>query len=551
MLLRVKLLFLFCFSATAVLFSQIGNETPIGWQLDIDGVPVVALPPLDLTAIIAEDRINDLDKTLPWRYGMERPLNLNVLQQGQEIQMANGDKLWRIIIRSENALNLSLNFSNFSIPEGAHFQFYNVDRADQSKVYNATTNRDSQVLGSWFVSGDEMIVEYYQPKGVNASAKLQLGSIIHGYRMGRVHQWAEGYRGLEDSGDCNYDVNCSVGSDFEEKKNLLKRAVALLNLGNGKLCTASLINNTSQDKTPYLLTANHCLEGASPNLWSVRFNWMSQNPICGNEGESDNIQANFTMSGALLRAHNWESDFALVELYNPVPDSWDVVFAGWDRKDENPLYQIGIHHPSGDVMKVCRDNDPAVKDVANGTQVWLIKGLSSGSGDGWDFGTTESGSSGSPLFNEKGKIIGQLYAGLSLCNGTENNREFDIYGRFAASWDGVDSSSRLKDWLDPSGLGLLELSSKENSLSIGEVEVESQLMIYPNPVSSYVTIVNTQYPNLTYAFMDVNGKVIQRGSMSNSENRLDVTPYASGIYFLRLLDEDTQNTIVKKIIVRR
>ena len=89
MLLRVKLLFLFCFSATAVLFSQIGNETPIGWQLDIDGVPVVALPPLDLTAIIAEDRINDLDKTLPWRYGMERPLNLNVLQQGQEIQMAN------------------------------------------------------------------------------------------------------------------------------------------------------------------------------------------------------------------------------------------------------------------------------------------------------------------------------------------------------------------------------------------------------------------------------------------------------------------------------
>jgi len=540
------LLFLFVTSSIA----QDGN--PLSWQLGLnDDYPVISLPALDLNQIIAEDNINDLDKTQPWRYGVERPISLNIFEDAQLITLANGSKIWRVAIQSQNAINLSINFDDFLLPNQSRLQFFNLAKTDNSRVYDASANRISNTLGSWIIDGDTVIIEYFQPSGVVQAPKLHLSSIIHGYRMGRVRQFVQGQRGIEDSGDCNYDVNCSVGSDFEGKKDMVKKAVALLNLGNGKLCSAALINNTNQDKKPFLLTANHCLEGSNPQFWSVRFNWMSPSPICGEEGVSEDIQTNFTMSGAQLRANNERSDFALVELYNPIPNSWDVVFAGWDRTDEAPDYQVGIHHPNGDIMKICRDDDPLVKELADGTDVWLIKGASAGNGNGWDLGVTESGSSGSPLFSNKGHIIGQLYAGWSACEGTENNGEFDLYGRFATSWDGGnDPESSLSYWLDPIGSESFRIESLQNALSIGEFEIETQLLIYPNPADDILNIMNTQFPNLTYSLFDTLGKEVSSGNLFNSENRLIMSNYDEGIYFLHLLDGDSNQSIVKKIVIR-
>ena len=69
------------------------------------------------------------------------------------------------------------------------------------------------------------------------------------------------------------------------------------------------------------------------------------------------------------------------------------------------------------------------------------------------------------LFSDTGKIIGQLYAGQSNCIGTQNNNDYDIYGRFGISWDaGQNPSSRLKDWLDPLGTGQATTASVQNVL---------------------------------------------------------------------------------------
>lgn len=547
------LLFFFMFSVLFTSFSQdVNEELPISWSVDIDNEIIpIELPPLDLEAIIAEDLINDQDKSIPWRYGISRPLHLDFENDGVWTILDNGDKVWRIAIKSPDALNLSVNFDNFYLPEGARLHLYNNEQTDISRTYSNAQNRENKILGSWFISGDIIWVEYFERANTNELVHLEIGSIIHGYRMGKVNDFINN-RGMGDSGDCNYDVNCPIGNDFDSKKELVKKAVAILNLGNGFLCTASLINNTLSDKTPYLLTANHCLEYSDPSFWSVRFNWMSPNPVCGTGEESSDIQTNFTMSGAELKAYNSKSDFALVELFNKIPLSWDVAFAGWDNTDAPPIFEIGIHHPNGDIMKICRDDSGAVRENANGTDVWLIGGTSAGTGDGWEIGTTESGSSGSPLFNQEGRIIGQLYAGQSSCNGTEDNNDYDIYGRFGISWDYGDTpQTRLMDWLDPLYSGQTTTESIQNILNTVDFEEIGSLDIFPNPATTSITIINGRYPNLIYRFYNIVGQQLLSGSLSNTMNEINVEKLKKGVYFLYLYDKESNADITKKIIIDR
>ncbi|PVW17099.1 T9SS type A sorting domain-containing protein [Marixanthomonas spongiae] len=550
---KITLSFLLLFSICAVFSQESTHHIPISWETqNIEDITTFDLPPLDLLGLQHEDSINDLDKSLPWRYGVERSLKIDVHKNGALTILDNGDKVWRLAINSPNAVNMSINFNQFYIPEGAKLFLYNEDRSDLLMPLTQNQNRSNQQLGSWFIDGETIFVEYYEPVSVQDEVLLNINSIIHGYRMGQVERYVEGTRGLNDSGDCNYDVNCPIGEDFDSQKDILKKAIALLNLGNGYLCSAVLINNTSKDKTPYLLTGNHCLDYSDPAFWSVRFNWMSPSPVCGEDDPSPDLQTNFTMSGAELKAANSRSDFALVELYNEIPSSWDVAFAGWDITDELPQFEVGIHHPNGDIMKVCRDNTGAIHETANGTEVWLVGGVSVGEGNGWEIGTTESGSSGSPLFNQNGKIIGQLYAGNASCDGLENNNEYDIYGRLAVSWDaGTSSEKRLKEWLDPNNTGQTELETIQNLLNVPDFDSTGELKIYPNPASEIITVMNSRYPNLSYHFYTVTGQQIKAGTVSDTMNTISVAQLAEGIYFLRLTDMDSNSNMTQKVVVSR
>lgn len=533
-------------------FAQEGDDYPVGWGLNLEKTPrAILLAPLDLEPILKEDRINDKDKNQPWRYGIERPVRLN-MADGIWTDLPNGAKLWQMVLHSPGALNISVNFEQVQIPLGAHFQLYNDEQTDLSQAFTGRQNYANNQLGTWFVEGDTVWIEYYQPAHVVGTPVLQVSSIIHGYRMGIVSSWVSESRGINDSGACQHDVACSVGADFDSHKEVLKKAVALLNLGNGYLCSSTLINNAKSDKTPFILTANHCLQNSDPSLWSLRFNWISPAPVCGTGEESTDTHTNFTMSGTQLRASNALSDFALVELSNDIPSSWDVAFAGWENTDIDPLFEVGIHHPNGDIMKVCRDDSGAQKKEANGTEVWLIGGGDHGWGNGWEIGTTESGSSGSPLFNEFGRIIGQLHGGKASCDGTESNGEYDTYGRFGVSWQaGSSPETRLSDWLDPEDTGLTHVETLQNILSVSDFEFTGELKIYPNPAATSISVLNNRYPHLSYEFYSLIGQKLQAGDISNTMNTISLTELAEGVYMLRLIDRDTQDTMTKKIVVKR
>jgi len=67
---------------------------------------------------------------------------------------------------------------------------------------------------------------------------------------------------------------------------------------------------------------------------------------------------------------------------------------------------------------------------------------------------TEPGSSGSPLFDQNHRIIGQLYGGAAACSGSVNNGAYDFYGRFNVSW-GLGAAQ----YLDPLNTGVNTLDS--------------------------------------------------------------------------------------------
>ena len=544
---------IFCALYCANLTGQGNAPEPKSWDYGLESPEYTELSPLEMSAVMAQDIIADQDKSMPWRYGIGRTVSLDLLTHGQPTELSDGTQIWRLALRSPQALNLSLNFSNFYIPQGGQVQFYNGSRSDWSKVHY-TKEITARKFGTWIIQGDEIVIEYIAEPSTTELPRIYIESLIHGYRMGAINSLIQNQnetRGLEDSGDCHYDVNCSIGESFDGHRDQLKKAVALLNLGNGYLCSAVLVNNAKEDKTPYILTANHCLDNSDPAYWSMRFNWISPDPVCGSTDSSIDIGTNFTVNGAQLRARNNRSDFVLVELNESIPASWDVAFAGWDRTDDLPEYQIGIHHPKGDVMKVCRDDDPMARDTANGIEVWLGKGSDVGGSNGWDIGSTEGGSSGSPLFNEQGYIVGQLHGGMASCDGIQSNGRYDLYGRFATSWAyGSSPQERLSDWLDPDGVGLERLETLENALSISDFDLEGVVSIHPNPATDYVMIHNTKYPNLKGHVFALTGQNLMTLDLSATENQIDVSALAPGIYLLYLEDSDSGNIVTKKLQIQ-
>ena len=70
---KTILFFIFCLAFFSA-FPQGGEgDLPESWGLNLSELPnVVRLPALDFEMIIQQDSINDLDKSMPWRYGIER-----------------------------------------------------------------------------------------------------------------------------------------------------------------------------------------------------------------------------------------------------------------------------------------------------------------------------------------------------------------------------------------------------------------------------------------------------------------------------------------------
>ncbi|MGB0423069.1 MAG: hypothetical protein ACPGED_02045, partial [Flavobacteriales bacterium] len=151
------------------------------------------------------------------------------------------------------------------------------------------------------------------------------------------------------------------------------------------------------------------------------FNWQSTTCVGNNVGTYQ------TVNGSAMLAQGAAADYALLEINNgnQIPAAANAYFAGWDASGVNPTSQVGIHHPSGDLKKISFDTDAAGTATYGGATCWRVFD--------WEDGTTEPGSSGSPLFDQNHRVIGQLYGGEATCANNVN----DYYGKFDVTYPNV------------------------------------------------------------------------------------------------------------------
>lgn len=450
----VVVLLSFLLWPVAAVASPLPATQPPPGPLSLDRVPLIDMPPVDNAALLREEQQRASPGVAP-RFALPIPVDLSPANSGRWETLADGTRLWRLRLRSAGALSLNLGFGRYHMPEGGQLRLYTPDGAVVRGPFTAADNEAHGQLWTPLLTGEEIVVEAQVPAASADQLVLNLTSVNHGFVE---------FGHLPTSGSCNLDVVCGAADGYPQVDAWRDqiRAVAAISTGGSIFCTGFLVNNTAQDLKPYFMTANHCGVTVS-NAPSLVTYWNFQNSVCrppgspASGGPGDGSLSQFN-TGAFFRATYSPSDFTLVELDDPINPAYNVHWAGWDATSGDATSAVGIHHPNGDEKRISFEDQPTTTTSYLGTAV---------PGDGthvrvidWDLGTTEPGSSGSPLFNQDHRIVGQLHGGYAACG----NNDSDWYGRFSVSWNGGGSSAtRLKDWLDPLNSGALTLDGRDQS----------------------------------------------------------------------------------------
>jgi hypothetical protein len=359
-------------------------------------------------------------------------------------------------------------YDKFWLPEGAKFSVYSEDTEQYigaiTSEYIGGSRETPIEFATAIIYGETVVFEYFQPASVNGSAVILVSRIDYGYRY-VDNPYGNIQRGFGDAGNCQVNINCSEGNNWQTEKHAVA-GVAIVRPNGSWWCSCALTNNTGNDDTPYVLTANHCLKGldaiTNSSASQCVFYWEYELPGCANSTIEPTLRST---TGATLVANNADSDFALFRLtQNPLNVSGvKPYYLGWDRSGNAGTSGVGIHHPVVDVKKISTLNHATTSSGNYWQHYWdqTVNGYS----------VTEGGSSGSPLINNNHHVIGQLYGG-SYVDCSNPSQDIAIYGKFNVSWTGngaTDNRRKLQPWLDPAGTVSLDIANLPNGFYILQV----------------------------------------------------------------------------------
>ncbi len=461
------LLLALCYAAVAPAQYALSQEK-------LSNIPVEVMPAQDNDLLLAKEAAADQPGRAP-EFAVVIPVKIRPGTSGAW-DVEGATSIWRTRISSPGAHTLNLGFSEYNLPDGA--ELFLVTPTERFGPMTSADNEDHNQLWTPMLDGDELMVELRVPTTSIDKVQLNLTFVNHDFR--NVNSLL--------SGACNIDVICGEANGFgivEQYRDII-RSVASYSTGGSRFCTGFLVNSVNNDGKPLFMTAAHC--GIGPgNAASLVTYWNYENQSCRNPGSTSsgspgNGPTSTVNMGAVHLASNPASDMTILVLDDPVNPAANAFFAGWDARAEVPAdTMIAVHHPRGEEKRISFSfQDPfrapylGTTPVDNGNHITIPF---------WDIGTTEGGSSGSPVFDRFKRVRGQLHGGGAAC---ERPNDLDSYGYFHTSWEGGGTpDSRLKDWLDPCGTGIMFVDGFEAS------EIPTTLTAESNCTEGCNTLDNT------------------------------------------------------------
>ena len=402
----------------------------------------------------------------PLKVGVLLPTDLTIDNAGSWNTLPDGKRVWRLQVQAKDAIALMLSFRDFYIPENGKLFIYSSDKTHLIGAFTHHTNPPTKEYATEFLAGDKIILEYEAGISENEHPRIAIDAVGYGYNHLHVSRTMAD-TGPGTSGSCMVNINCEEGEAWQTEKNGICQMT--LPIGNYiYICSGALVNNTAEDLKPYILSAFHCIDLDIPvtekNLNKYTFYFHFEHTGCEN---NSSIASYRTITGCKKIAGiplDGGSDGLLLLLNQTIPEHYNAYYNGWDRSNTAAQSGVGIHHPSGDYMKISTFNKVAR------TSTWYgIDNIKGAPNAHWNVvfeqtanghAVTEGGSSGSPLFNQNKQIVGTLSGGSSSC---EKPNGANTYGKLYYHWDqypNKDNTSRMDIYLDPNHTGKTQLAGR-------------------------------------------------------------------------------------------
>lgn len=405
-------------SLSQILFAQISQG---GTPKYVQNQDLLYLEPS--TDLVIDRNFN----SMVFQYGNEFPMNVDVLSRSSLI-IEDNIYTYTLGIHSDGAYGIGLIFDNFILSDNSELFFYDRERSMYLGSFNSSNNKSDKIFPVSIIKSDHIIIELSVPEEEIDIVRLNLSTVIHDFTD------IMGYYLSEDSvrEDCNLNVACPEGIPYQDQINGTIRVT----MGGG-LCSASVINNTLNDRTPYVLFADHCVSGSASDYLFL-FNYQAD--TCTGTFGSENQSVS---SSTLLVNEDIDSgpDFALLQMSTNIPDSYNPYYVGWSKVSTAPQGVFGVHHPGAGIKKITLD----ATNVNSNGYYWEFQ---------YNDGRVIPGSSGSPLFDGNSRQVGiASYIYTNYCDPSPDcycSQQYTHgYGRFNSAWN-----MGLSTYLDPLNSGV-------------------------------------------------------------------------------------------------
>lgn len=428
----------------------VSSRQPLGWNFGgglrtASELPTLRAPHFDTDSARMAMEAEDLRSNRTFVFAHKLYANVDIIREGRKVDMADRTA-WFYRVRSKGAVNLNFLFEDFHLPEGGLLFVYTPDMKLMLGGWGAVNNNAANTLPTGIINSDEVIIECQAPKGA-PYPRLRLTEVNHGVRHIRIAGEPRFNAETLKTTSCAPDVACLP------ELARLSQSVVVLAVNGTLMGTAALINNTQNDGTPYLISAYHIFTRNCVSFADIEhlaktvvafFNYAS--PACSGEVRGTEEQS---VAGATLVGVEPTSDAIMVKLNNVPPRDYRPYYCGWNAEEAPQGQFTNIHHPRVLPKRIGICNRAIRIGTTDGgspncpfeqQRHWVIPG--------WDIGTTQPGSSGSPLFDKDQFFIGALTGGSSECHSPDREDYFYAFSKLSRL--GTPGSTAIMKALDPS-----------------------------------------------------------------------------------------------------